>query len=41
MIIRLKVFEQTLSIVDAKSIPRKGSKDYLVLHFLFSSDWND
>ena len=41
MIIRLKVFEQTLSIVDTKSIPRKGSKDYLVLHFLFSSDWDD
>lgn len=41
MIIRLKVFEQTLSIVDTKSVPRKGSKDYLVLHFLFSSDWMD
>ena len=41
MIIRLKVFEQTLSIVDTKSVPRKGSKDYLVLHFLFSSDWDD
>lgn len=41
MIIRLKVFEQTLSIVDTKSVPRKGSKDYLVLNFLFSSDWND
>ena len=39
MIIRLKVFEQTLSIADMKSVPRKGSKDYLVLHFLFSSDW--
>lgn len=41
MIIRLKVFEQTLSIVDTKSVPRKGSKDYLVLHFMFSSDWDD
>lgn len=41
MIIRLKVFEQTLSIADTKSVPRKGSKDYLVLHFLFSSDWKD
>ena len=41
MIIRLKVFEQTLSIVDAKSVPRKGSKDYLALQFLFSSDWKD
>ena len=41
MIIRLKVFEQTLSIVDTKSVPRKGSKDYLVLQFTFSSDWKD
>ena len=37
MIIRLKVFEQTLSIADTKSVPRKGSKDYLALQFLFSS----
>lgn len=41
MIIRLKVFEQTLSIVDTKSVPRKGSKDYLFLQFMFSSDWKD
>ena len=41
MIIRLKVFEQTLSIVDTKSVPRKGSKDYLALQFMFSSDWKD
>ena len=41
MIIRLKVFEQTLSIADTKSVPRKGSKDYLALRFLFSSDWKD
>ena len=41
MIIRLKVFEQTLSIADTKSVPRKGSKDYLVLQFLFSYDWKD
>ena len=41
MIIRLKVFEQTLSIVDTKSVPRKGSKDYLGLQFMFSSDWKD
>lgn len=39
MIIRLKVLEQTLSIIDTRAIPRKGSKDYLVLQFLFSSDW--
>ena len=41
MIIRLKVFEQTLSIADTKSVPRKGSKDYLLLQFAFSSDWKD
>ena len=41
MIIRLKVFEQTLSIVDTKSVPRKGGKDYLALQFLFSYDWKD
>lgn len=41
MIIQLKVFEQTLSIVNPKPIPRKGSKDYLVLQFTFSSDWDD
>ena len=41
MIIRLKVFEQTLSILDTKSVPRKGSKDYLLLQFAFSSDWKD
>ena len=41
MIIRLKVFEQTLSIADTKSVPRKGSKDYLGLQFTFSSDWKD
>lgn len=40
MVIQLKVFEQTLSIIDTKSIPRKGSKDYLVLQFTFSSDWD-
>ena len=41
MIIRLKVFEQTLSVVDIKPIPRKGSKDYLALLFLFSPDWKN
>ena len=41
MIIRLKVFEQTLSIAETKSVPRKGSKDYLALQFLFSSVWKD
>ena len=38
-IIQLKVLEQTLSIIDTRAIPRKGSKDYLVLQFLFSPDW--
>lgn len=41
MIIRLRVFEQTLSIVDTKSVPRKGSKDYLGLQFMFTSDWKN
>ena len=41
MIIRLQVFEQTLSIIDTRAIPRKGSKDYLILQFLFSPDWKD
>ena len=41
MIIRLKVFEQTLSIIETGAVPRKGSKDYMVLHFMFSSDWKD
>ena len=40
MIIRLKVFEQTLSIVNTTSIPRQGSKEYLVLQFNFSGDWS-
>ena len=41
MIIRLQVFEQALAIIDTGAIPRKGSKDYLVLQFTFSSDWKD
>ena len=41
VIIRLKVFEQTLSIVETKSVPRKGSKEYLLLQFVFSSDWDN
>ena len=41
MIIRLQVFEQTLSIIDTGAIPRRGSKDYLGLQFTFSSDWKD
>lgn len=40
MIIRLKVFEQTLSIIDTRTIPRQGSKEYLVLQFTFSGDWD-
>lgn len=41
MIIRLKVFEQTLTVINTKSVPRMGSKDYLILQFSFSSDWKD
>lgn len=41
MIIKLRVFEQTLTVLETKSVPRMGSRDYLILQFLFSSDWND
>lgn len=30
MIIRLKVFEQTLSVVDTKSVPWKGNSNMIV-----------
>ena len=41
MIIRLKVFEQTLSIVDTKSVPRKGSKEYLAWECVVACDWTE
>ena len=41
MILKFKVYEQTISLQSTKSEPRQGSKDYLELQFSFSSDWND
>lgn len=41
MILKFKVYEQTISLQATKSEPRQGSKDYLELQFSFSSDWND
>lgn len=39
MILKFKVSEQTISAVQSKSVPRIGSKDYLILQFSFSNDW--
>ena len=41
MILKFNVKEQTISLVNTKSVPRIGSKDYLVLQFSFSSDWEN
>ena len=41
MILKFKVYEQTIGLQSTKSEPRQGSKDYLELQFSFSSDWND
>lgn len=41
MILKFKVYEQTISLQSTNSEPRQGSKDYLELQFSFSSDWND
>lgn len=41
MILKFRVYEQTISLQSTKSEPRQGSKDYLELQFSFSSDWND
>lgn len=41
MILKFNVKEQTISLVNTKSVPRIGSKDYLVLQFSFSSDWDN
>ena len=41
MILKFKVYEQTISLQSTKSEPRQGSKDYLELQFSFSADWND
>ena len=41
MILKFRVYEQTISLQSTKAEPRQGSKDYLELQFSFSSDWND
>ena len=41
MILKFKVYEQTISLQATRAEPRQGSKDYLELQFSFSSDWND
>lgn len=41
MILKFRVYEQTISLQATKAEPRQGSKDYLELQFSFSSDWND
>ena len=41
MILKFRVYEQTISLQSTKSEPRQGSKDYLELQFSFSADWND
>ena len=41
MILKFRVYEQTISLQATKSEPRQGSRDYLELQFSFSSDWND
>lgn len=40
MVIKFSVKEQTISLLPTKSIPRIGSKDYLILQFVFSNDWD-
>lgn len=40
MILKFKVSEQTISAVNTKSVPRIGSKEYLILQFSFSNDWD-
>lgn len=41
MILKFRVYEQTISLQATKSEPRQGSRDYLELQFSFSPDWND
>lgn len=41
MILKFRVYEQTISLQSTKSEPRQGSRDYLELQFSFSSDWNN
>ena len=41
MVLKFRVYEQTISLQSTKAEPRQGSKDYLELQFSFSPDWND
>ena len=41
MVLKFKVSEQTITSLATKSIPRRGSAEYLDLEFSFSPDWND
>ena len=40
MILKFRVSEQTISALNTKSVPRIGSKDYLIFQFSFSNDWD-
>ena len=40
MILKFRVSEQTISALNTKSVPRIGSKDYLIIQFSFSNDWD-
>lgn len=39
MVLKFKVTEQTVSLLSTQAEPRVGSKGYLRLQFLFTSDW--
>ena len=41
MILKFRVYEQTISLQSTQAEPRQGSRDYLELQFSFSSDWKD
>ena len=41
MVLKFRVYEQTISLQPTKAEPRQGSRDYLELQFSFSADWND
>lgn len=41
MILKFRVYEQTIRLQSTRAEPRQGSKEYLELQFSFSSAWND
>ena len=41
MILKFRVYEQTISLQSTEAEPRQGSRDYLELQFSFSSDWKN